>query len=237
MEDHYSNGAIRYLSISLRADKDFGLAAVTLCGEDVRYLSVELQSDKEIGLAAVGQCSEAFCYLSAELMKDKEVAFLALAGDEGLFHEVPGRIRRCISDLEDYWDSDVSTVAHAELNPIIIQLHLRLEHRGDFAEVVCLDVAGSEVAWSLLLDVKNVKQLYLFLALTFSVPPVRLKLVLPCGGCLPRIGATWDEFEGLDTAKVLMGIVTVSGLVERMAASPMDTQDESSSGSSECESF
>ena len=237
MEEESSEGAIRYLSISLRADKDFGLAAVTLCGEDVRYLSVELQSDKEIGLAAVGQCSGAFCYLSAELMKDKEVAFLALADSACLIHQVSRRIRRCISDLEDYWDSDVSTVAHAELNPIIIQLHLRLEHRGDFAEVVCLDVAGSEVARSLLLDVKNVKQIYLFLALTFSVPPVRFKLVFPCGGCLPRIGATWDEFEGLDTAKVLMGIVTVSGLVERMAASPMDTQDESSSGSSECESF
>ena len=68
------------------------------------------------------------------------------------------------------------------------------------------------------------------------MPPVRLKLVLPCGGCLPRIGATWDEFEGLDTDKLLLGIVTVSALIERVAASTMDTQDESSCESSETES-
>ena len=68
------------------------------------------------------------------------------------------------------------------------------------------------------------------------MPPIRLKLVLPGGSCLQRIGATWDEFEGLDTDKLLLGIVTVSSLIGRMAGSTMDTQDGSSCESSETES-
>ena len=136
-----------------------------------------------------------------------------MADDASLIEKVSDQMLLEILDLEYYWGSDVCTVAHAELNPIIIQLHLFHEDRGDFAEVVCLDFAGSEVVRSLLLEVKNLKSVYVFLALVFSVPPVRLKLVLPCGGCLPRIGATWDELEGLDTDKVLMGIVNVSSLM------------------------
>ena len=100
--------------------------------------------------------------------------------------------------------------------------------------MVCSDVAGSEVARCLLLDVENVRRLYVFLASELSVPPFRLKLLLPGGRFLHRIGTTWYQLEGLMCGKLLRPISDVAW-PPWGAGSTRDEQDGSSSDSGESE--
>ena len=68
-----------------------------------------------------------------------------------------------------------------------------------------------------------------------SVPPIRLKLLLPGGNCLHRVGATWGKLEGSYSGKSLVSSACVS-LPPGGAESTMCEQDGWSSGSAEIES-
>ena len=88
----------------------------------------------------------------------------------------------------------METVACAELNPLLIQLDFCDNPEGGWAEVVCLDVAGSEVARCLFSDFEYMHCLYIFVASELSVPPMRLKFFLPRGS-LHQIGTKWDNLD------------------------------------------
>ena len=188
------SSACQYLTVALRADKEFGLAAVTEDGCIVEYLSVELRADREIGLTAVKGNGMALIDLSAELKADKEIGLAAVANDNISIPYVSQTLREELLHLAAYWSSDVETVACAELNPLLLQLDLCVNPEGGWAEVVCLDVAGSEVARCLFSDFEYMHSLYVFVASELFVPPMRLKLLLPRGS-LHQIGTKWDNLD------------------------------------------
>ena len=188
--------AFEYLTDALRADIEFCLAAVTVDGYIVKYLSVELSANREIGLMAVKGEGGAFLALSAELQADKEIGLAAVANDRVLIRGVSHTLRKELLHLAAYWSSDVETVACAELNPLLIQLDLCDGSEGGWAEVVCLDVAGSVVARCLVSDFEYMIRLYAFVASEVSVPPMRLKFLLPCGS-LHQIGNPWEKLDDI----------------------------------------
>ena len=176
------SSACEYLTVALRADREFGLASVTEDGCIVEFLSVELRADREIGLTAVKGNGKALIYLSKELRGDKEIGLAAVAGGTYRnFRDVSQTLREELLHLAAYWASDVEAVACAELNSLLIQLHLWGNPRCGCAEVVCLDVAGFEVARCLFSDFEYMHSLCVFVASELSVPPMRLKLLLPRG--------------------------------------------------------
>ena len=151
---------------------------------------------------AVKGNGRALHHLSAELQADKEIGLAAVANDNDLIRFVSQTLRVELEHLAAYWASDVETVACAELNPYLIQLHLCVNPDRGWAEVLCLDVAGSEVARCLFSDFEYMHGLYVFAASELSVPPMRLKILLPCGS-LHQIGTKWDKLhEILDIPKI-----------------------------------
>lgn len=69
----------------LRNNKDFVLAAVTICNFDaqpeIAYVSDELKNDKEVAMAAVTHNANALKYVSDELKGDKDVVITAVKKD------------------------------------------------------------------------------------------------------------------------------------------------------------
>ena len=194
--------AVQYLSEDLKGDMEIGLAAVRNMGSACGYLSVELRADREIGLTAVKGHGMALKYLSADLQADREIGLAAVANDKYSTAYVSQTLREDLLHLAAYWASDVEIVACAELNPCLIQLHLCLNPERGCAEVLCLDVAGSEVARCLFSDFEYMHGLCVFVSSELSVPPMRLKILLPRGS-LYQIGTKWDKLdEILDIPKI-----------------------------------
>ena len=163
-----------------------------------------------------------------EVSACKEVGLAAVAQHGSLLRVVTKELASELSELANYWDSDVQTVAHAEINPIFIELRLGSERQGHPAEVVCLDRAGSEVARCLLLEVKSVLRLYVFLSSELHVPVVQLRFSFPGGNVVSRIGATWHSFAALDTGMLLTGMLLsqLSALSCPSSSGGLMTRDE-----------
>ena len=87
---------------------------------------------------------------------------------------VSAELRIDLNELATYWDSDVETVAYAELHFILIQLTVSLGNPGSCEELICMNIAGSTIARYSLMAVYNVRNLHLLLLSELSVPPFSL---------------------------------------------------------------
>jgi len=152
--------------------------------------SLQHQADKDVGLAAVTRNWRAIYYLSAELTADREVGLVAVSQNGCAIVQISEELRIELNVAAKYWDSDVKSVASAELHCILIQLTLSLEAQSNCVALICFNVAGSEIARYLVADVDNFRNLHILLSSELSVPPFRLKLVLPDGSCVQSTDAT-----------------------------------------------
>ena len=67
-------------------------------------------------------------HLSAELRKDKGIGLEAVARTPASALCVSEELHKELKHLASYWESELHTIACAELNPTLIQLDISMEH-------------------------------------------------------------------------------------------------------------